>query len=197
MQRLAVLCLLAAPAAWGQYFETWFTGGKSLMSNGGLGTIQPIGGNPDDVELTDGLRFGFRVAFNGDRLWGHEIFYAYNQTDLRYNTTTPPVEQGMAIHNFGYNFLFYANHEGNRFRPFATGGVQMANYVPPGSHALSGGGSLKFGVNYGGGLKIRIAGPWAVRLDLRQYTTPKPFNLPLQEGWIRQNEISAGIGFVF
>jgi hypothetical protein len=33
---------------------------------------------------------------------------------------------------------------------------------------------------------------------VRQYTTPKPFNLPyLKEGWIRQNEISAGFGVMF
>jgi hypothetical protein len=36
-----------------------------------------------------------------------------------------------------------------------------------------------------------------VRFDIRQYTTPKPFNLPLASGWIRINEFSGGIGIVF
>ena len=198
MKRLVLLCLLAsaAPAAWGQYFETWFTGGESLMAAGGLGSLTPIAGNKDDVELTNGHRFGFRVAFNGDRLIGHELFYTYNQTHIRYNQLTPVVEDSMSIHHFGYDMLLYANHEGNRFRPFAAGGVQMANYVPPGSNAFYGG-NLKFGVNYGGGLKVRVAGIWALRLDARQYLTPKPFDFPLKSGWIRQNELSAGIGVVF
>jgi len=99
MKRLVLLCLLAsaAPAAWGQYFETWFTGGESLMAAGGLGSLTPIAGNKDDVELTNGHRFGFRVAFNGDRLIGHELFYTYNQTHIRYNQLTPVVE--IANHN--------------------------------------------------------------------------------------------------
>lgn len=194
MKKLAVLCLLASatPAAWGQYFEAWFTGGKTFMGNAGLGTFEP-GGSKDDVELTNGLSFGFRMAFNGDRLFGHEIFYLHTSTNLRYNTLG--VEDGMGIHNYGYNFLLYANHEGNRFRPFVTGGVQATNFVPPGGSIFNG--STKFGFNYGGGLKIRVAGPWAFRLDLRQYATPKPTFFFLNEGWLRQNEISAGIGFVF
>jgi hypothetical protein len=192
------MCLLlsAAPAAWGQYFEIWFNGGKSFIANGGLGTASLIGGNKNDIELTDGTRFGFRVAFNSDRLWGHEIFYAYNNTHLRVNQPPPATEQHMSYHQFGYNFLFYANHEGNRFRPFATGGLQMVNYVPPGGNAFYNS-NLKFGVNYGCGIKIRVAGPWAMRFDVRQYTNPKPFDFPLKEGWLRQNEVSAGIGVVF
>ena len=46
----------------------------------------------------------------------------------------------MAIHQGGYNFLLYATPEGTRIRPFATGGVVFANYVPPGASATSGGG---------------------------------------------------------
>jgi hypothetical protein len=103
----------------------------------------------------------------------------------------------MAIHQGGYNFLLYATNEGTRIRPFATGGVGFANYVPPGASATSGGGSNKFGVNYGGGVKMRITSLFGARLDVRQYTTPKPFGLPLAQGWIRQTEISAGFGVLF
>jgi hypothetical protein len=106
----------------------------------------------------------------------------------------------MAIHQGGYNFLLYATKEGTRVRPFATGGVMFANYVPPGSSATSGGGENKFGVNYGGGVKVRLTSLFGVRLDVRQYTTPKPFgsSFPfLREGWLRQTEISAGFGVLF
>jgi len=198
MKKLALLFLLSCSTpAWAQYGELWFSAGQNFMRNNGLGTLSTIGGSSDDVRLSDGFRWGFRVAFNGDWLSGHEFAYAYNRTHLLIGTGASATSQSMAIHMGGYNYLLYANHEGNRIRPFATGGIGFANYVPPGSSAAQGGGSNEFGVNYGGGVKLRVAGPIALRVDLRQYTTPKPFNLPLKSGWIRINEVSAGVGFVF
>jgi opacity protein-like surface antigen len=201
MKKLAVLfaLALAAPAARAQYIEMWFNGGQSIFTNNGLGTTATVGGSEDDVSLGDGFRFSLRLDLNGDTLLGHEFSYNYSRTKLEFRSGGVLLgEQGMAVHTYGYNLLLHANHEGNRFRPFVTGGVGFSNYVPPGASALSGGGENKFGFNYGAGLKVRVVGPWALRFDVRQYTTPKPFNyLPLSSGWIRQNEISAGIGLVF
>ena len=194
MRKLAVVVFLAcATSAWGQLFEVWFNGGQSLMSNNGLGTTALVGGSKDDVKLEDGFRFSIRMALNNESHFGHEVQYAYSRTQLNISG----VSQGMAIHQGGYNFLLYATPEGTRFRPFATGGVGFSNYVPPGSSAASGGGYNKFGVNYGGGVKMRVTSLFGARLDVRQYTTPKPFDLPLREGWIRQTEISAGFGVIF
>lgn len=206
MRKLALLFALAcAPSAWAQYGEIWFSAGEMLYKNNGLGSFALLGGSTDDIRLEDGFRFGFRVAFNGDSLFGHEVQYAYNRAQfvIAQPGTSVTSKQGMAVHIGGYNFLLYANHEGNRFRPFATGGVHFANFVPPGSSAARGGGDNKFGFSYGGGLKVRVTGPIAVRVDLRQYTNPKPFQssrfgLPTTaDGWIRMNELSAGVGFVF
>jgi hypothetical protein len=194
MKKLAVAVFLACvSSAWGQSFEVWFNGGESLLSNNGIGTLFTTGGSKDDVKLEDGFRFSFRMALNNDAYFGHEVQYAYSRSKLNILGT----EQGMAIHQGGYNFLLYATREGTRFRPFATGGVMFANYVPPGSSAASGGGDNKFGVNYGGGVKVRVSSLFGVRFDLRQYTTPKPFNLDLREGWLRQTEVSAGFGVMF
>jgi hypothetical protein len=194
MKKLAVVLVLAcAGSAWGQSFEVWFNGGQSLMSNKGLGTLNAIGGTKDDVTLEDGFRFSFRMTLNNDNRFGHEVQYAYSRTQLNISG----VGQGMAIHEGGYNFLLYATHEGTRVRPFATGGIGFANFVPPGSSAASGGGSNKFQVNYGGGVKMHVASIIGVRLDVRQYTSPKPFGLPLAQGWLRQTEISGGVGVQF
>jgi opacity protein-like surface antigen len=193
---LAAAFVVFSSVAWAQSGELWFDAGQSLISNGGLGTDQVFGGSPNDVELTNGFRFGFRFGINTGGHFGHEIQYAYSRTQLKYNDQGG-VEQGMAIHQGGYNFLAYATPEGSRIRPFGTGGVGFSNYVPPGSSATSGGGSTKFGFSYGGGVKVRVTDLWAVRFDLRQYTTPKPFDLPLKSGWIRQTEVSAGIGIMF
>ena len=213
-----LLFLAGAGSAWGQLFEVWFNGGESLMSNKGLGTFNvdangaPVAGaTKDDVQLGDGFRFSFRMTLNNESHFGHEFQYAYSRTTLDVPAQpgtvgtvlspgiapTPASSQGMAIHQGGYNFLLYATHEGTRIRPFATGGVGFSNYVPPGSSAASGGGYNKFGVNYGGGVKVRITSLFGVRLDVRQYTTPKPFSLPLAQGWLRQTEISAGFGVLF
>ena len=202
MKKFAVVLFLAcASSAWGQLFEVWFNGGQSLLSNKGLGTFNadPTTGLPgpgatkNDVELEDGFRFSIRMALNNESHFGHEVQYAYSRTKL----SSGGVEQGMAIHQGGYNFLLYATNEGTRIRPFATGGVMFANYVPPGSSAAQGGGDNKFGFNYGGGVKMRITSLFGARLDVRQYTTPKPFGLPLASGWLRQTEISAGFGVLF
>jgi hypothetical protein len=198
MKKLTLLFLLVCTTpAWAQYGEMWVSAGQNFFTNKGLGTLASIGGSKDDVSLSNGFRLGFRIAFNGDTLAGHEVQYAYNRTQLQIGTGSSATKQGMAVHMGGYNYLLYANHEGNRVRPFATGGVGFANYTPPGSSAAQGGGSNKFGVNYGGGVKMRVAGNFGARFDIRQYTTPKPFGLPLASGWIRINEVSAGFGFLF
>jgi opacity protein-like surface antigen len=194
MRKLAVMLFLAcASSAWGQLFEVWFNGGESLLSSKGLGTLSPSGGSKNDVTLEDGFRFSFRMTLNNESHFGHEVQYAYSRTQLNISGS----KQGMAIHQGGYNFLIYATPEGTRVRPFATGGVLFANYVPPGSSATSGGGDNKFGFNYGGGVKVRVTSLFGVRFDVRQATTPKPFDLPLREGWLRQTEISAGFGVLF
>ena len=200
MRKLAVMAVLAcagAGSAWGQLFEAWFNGGQSLMSNSGLGSDLPAsaGGLKNDFALEDGFRFSFRMALNNDSHFGHEVQYAYSRTKLDEPGSVP---MGMAVHQGGYNFLLYATNEGTRIRPFATGGVMFANYVPPGASAAQGGGDNKFGFNYGGGVKVRVTSIFGLRFDVRQYTTPKPFSLPyLRQGWLRQTEVSAGFGVMF
>lgn len=188
-----VFCTVALPnTCFGQAAEFWVGGGTSTLTNNGIGSFDPAG-TPSDVKLKGGFRINFRLALNTRALMGHEVGYAYNRTQL---SASGSVDQGMAIHQGFYNFLLYGTKEGSRIRPFATGGVHFSNFVPPGSSASQGGGSTKFGVNYGGGLKVRITSMFALRVDFRQYLTGKPFNLPLVSGKLRQNEISAGFGLL-
>lgn len=187
------LCALALPATmFGQAAELWIGGGTSQLSNSGLGSSSPQG-NPNDYKLDGGFRINFRMALNPKTYTGHEFGYAYNRTQLQLAGSE---DQGMAIHQGFYNFLLYGTKEGFRVRPFVTGGAHFSNFVPPGTSATQGGGETKFGFNYGGGVKFRLTGMFGLRLDFRQYTTPKPFGLPLASGWIRQNEISAAFGFM-
>jgi opacity protein-like surface antigen len=203
---LAVLLLAGSGTVWAQSADFWFSAGESLISTY-LGAdpslcstgaqCQSIGNNGKDLQLTDGFRFGFRFGFNVKSHLGGEVGYAYSRTHLRYNDVQPAVEQGMAIHQGTFNAMAYGTREEARFRPFVTGGVGFANYVPPGASATSGGGSTKLGFNYGAGVKMKITGFWGARVDVRQYVTPIPFGLALASGWVHQTEVSAGVGVMF
>lgn len=192
--KFAVMLLLAA-ATWGQALELSVGGGVANLSNRGLGRINQSGSG-DDYSLDGGFRLVFRMTTNSGDHFGHEFGYGYNRTQLVERQSAGGFSQGMATHNGFYNYLAYATREGSRVRPFATGGLHFANYVPPGASATSGQGSTKFGVNYGGGVKFRVSEKWMFRIDGRQYINPKPFGLIDPRGWIRTNELSASIAFV-
>ncbi len=159
-------------------------------------------GTPNDVSLANGFHFGFRGGFNiGDHL-GFETGYMYNRTKLQYNGPTAQeaagvVSEGMAYHQVTFNGLYYFTSQDTRFRPFVTGGVGFTNYAEPGTSAAYGGGSTELGLNYGGGVKIRLTPMFGLRVDVGQATTPKPFSFPLASGWLRENEFSVGFGVHF
>jgi opacity protein-like surface antigen len=192
MRTIVCGLILLTGVAKGQVAELWLGGGTSVLTNRGIGSFTPSG-TPEDVQLKGGFRINFRMGLNSTRFTGHEFGYAYNRTKLEISGFE---DQGMAIHQGFYNYLLYATKEGFRIRPFATGGGHFSNFVPPGVSVTQGGGATKFGFNYGGGIKVRVTDVWGFRLDFRQYMTGKPFDLPLVRGLIRQNELSASIGFL-
>lgn len=177
---LGMFCV--STAAFGQAAEFTVHGGVSRIGSKDLGS---------GYSLDDGWRAGGRVTLNSSAFFGHEFGYAYNRTTLLLGGQS---QGGMAIHQGFYNFLVYAVPEGKPVRPFVTGGAHFSNFVPPGSSATQGGGSTKFGVNYGGGLKFRLGPKYLMRVDYRQYNTGKPFGLPGASGRLKQNEISVGFG---
>jgi hypothetical protein len=194
---LTVISTLAfSSAAYAQTGGLWVSFGESILSNAGLGTDRAFSGTSNDVALTDGFRFGFRFGFDQGSHFGHEIQYAYNRTHLKFNDQGG-AEEGMAIHQGGYNFLYYLMKDSSRVRAFGTAGVHFDNFTPPGTSAVSGGGSTKPGFNYGAGIKAKVRGIWSVRADVRQYITGKPFGLALASGLLRQTEISVGFGVGF
>ncbi|MBM3812554.1 MAG: hypothetical protein FJW20_13085 [Acidimicrobiia bacterium] len=196
MIKHTILLTMMAAGMYGQVFEVGVHGGVSRLSGRNIGTIStgaPGGGIQTTLE--DGWRMGFRMTLNNWSFFAHEFGYAYNRTQLRF-ATTPPEESGMAIHQGLYNFLVYATPEGTKVRPFATGGVHFSNFVPPGASVTQGGGSNKFGVNYGGGIKVRVTEMWGIRFDVREYLTGKPFDLPGASGKLRHMEVSAGFSFM-
>jgi opacity protein-like surface antigen len=195
MKKLIMLAVFAGSSLFAQSFEAGASFGVSALNNADLGSQALVTGTPGNIRLNDGFRFGFRIGLNTYRYMGFEFGYAYNRSQLHYDG--PPVtEQGMAIHQGFGDGLIYATPEGSRIRPFAAAGLQFSNFVPPGASASYGQGETKFGFNYGGGVKVKVAENWLVRFDFRQYETGKPsFGVLEPHGRLFQNEISAGFAF--
>jgi hypothetical protein len=182
---LSGLALVAALAR-AQPFEAGVHGGVSRIDGKDIGTLTV--GAPDRILLKDGWRFGGRMTINSRAFFGHEVGYGYNRTAF----TLQGEQFGTAIHQGFYNFLAYATPEGSRVRPFAAGGPHFSNFIFPGQSVSQGGGSNKVGVNYGGGIKVRVSPKYLIRLDVRQYLQGKPFDFPGQSGRLRLMEVSAG-----
>jgi hypothetical protein len=196
MMRTLLFLLTMTMPGWGQVLELAVGGGQSRLSNSGLGKLDASSPQEHDYRLKDGFRMVFRMTTNTGDFTGHEFGYAYNRTQLSQISEGQTFDQGMAIHQGFYNYVLHATREGSRVRPFAAGGVHFSNYVPPGASAAQGGGSTKFGVNYGGGLKVRMSEKFLLRFDVRQYTNPKPFGLINPGGWMKMNEFSTSLAFV-
>jgi opacity protein-like surface antigen len=193
MFRWPIFVLALAVPALAQVGEFSISGGASRFS-GNIGTIAETGGG--EIEMTSGFRLGLRFTVNPREFFGHEFGYAYNRSKLRVDA--PGGEEiNVPVHQFGYNFLLYATPEGSRVRPFGTVGANFSSFFPPGASVYYGNQETKFGVNYGGGIKARVTEVWGIRLDLRQFLMPKPFDFPNQSGWLRQVEVSGGVSFLF
>ena len=190
----AVLCAGAALAP-AQVAEISASGGVSRFGAANLGTIVDQVGNIDKVTLDNGFRIALRLTLNTYRFMGHEFGYAYSHSNLRIQTS-PASVSSMPVHQGFYDFLIYATPEGSHIRPFATGGVHFSSFVPPGASVYYGNQVTKFGLNYGGGLKVKVADAIGLRFDVREYNTGKPFKLTGTSGRLNQLEVSVGVAFL-
>src|SRR5437870_9427233 len=199
-------CSIAACA---QTFEASVSGGRTIIPSKNAIIGSDSSGN--EYKLQDGISLGLRMTINSWRFMGHEFGYIYNHTSLAIPsttttgtgvglpgqpgsttaTTTPAQTLGTPAHQGFYDFLVYAAPEGFRVRPFGTGGVQFTAFSQPGQY--SGNRETKYGINYGGGIKIKVKEPWGMRLDVRQYNMGKPFKLTNASGRLLMWEFTAGI----
>ena len=166
--------------------------GQSVFKNGKLGSAGDLA---SQYTVNDGFRIGARLTLNTRRFIGHEFGYAYSRSKL--GLTTSSEQASMPTHQGFYNFLLYLTPEGSRIRPFGAGGGHFSTFVPPGASVTYGTGTTKYGLNYGAGIKVRVTEIWALRFDVRDYLTTKPFDLIGRSGALHQVEASAGLGIYF
>jgi hypothetical protein len=205
--------LACSSLAFAQSFEASVGGGSLTVSgkNGLLGTAttDPASGN---YEMKGGGRVVLRMTLNSWRFMGHEFGYAYSRTSIDAPTasvstggiglpgqpsstsTVPAQNISVPCHQGFYDFLVYAIPEGKVIRPFAAGGVQFTAFSQPGAYYNNR--ETKYGINYGGGLKVKVKENWGFRLDARQYNMGKPFNLPNASGRLLMWEFSGAVSFL-
>jgi outer membrane protein W len=197
---LAIIALAFSGAAFAQSGEFWFSAGESIMEHKGIGAIDPVNGTPNDFELGNGFRFGFRFDLDTREHLGYEISYFYSRTSLIDHPDN--ASTGFGMHTVSADALYHFIKRDSRVRPFVMGGLGFTNFVPPGQSAASGGGDNKFQVNYGGGIKVKIGSKWGkdwgIRADVRQFQYfAKPFGLFLSNGKLQQTEATVGVGLLF
>ena len=211
--RLAFAAALACSSfALAQSFEASVGGGQTRFptKNAAIGTstADPASGN---YTMKDGFRLTFRMTLNSGRFMGHEFGYAYSRTSLDApsatlttggiglpgqpsGTSTVPAQNiSVPSHQGFYDFLLYGVPEGKVIRPFVCGGVQFTAFSQPGDY---GNHETKYGINYGGGIKVKVKENWGFRLDARQYNMSKPFNLPNASGRLLMWEFSGAVSFL-
>jgi hypothetical protein len=187
---LAVTVLAASAAAYGQVGEISVSGGGAKFGGGSPGVADPT--TNTEVKVNGGFRFDIRLTLNSYRFFGHEFGYGYSRS-----TYKVPDDVSVPMHQGYYDFLVYATPEGAKIRPFAAGGAQFASFFPPGTSAYYGNQITKFGINYGGGIKVRVSPLLGIRFDVRQYNTGHPFEFPGRSGRLLQTAITGGVSINF
>jgi opacity protein-like surface antigen len=187
---LLVLSACSSTLAFAQSAEISVSGGASRIG----GSLVNLGSSGGDVTWKSGFRLGLRFTWNQGKLFSHEVGYGYSRTQLwQQSQEIAPI----SMHQGLYDFLINATPEGSRVRPFVCGGVQFTSFYPPGA-SVYGGSITKFGINYGGGLKVKLTPIWGIRADFRQYAMGKPdFFGTGTSGWMRLTEITGGVMFMF
>jgi hypothetical protein len=197
MRLLAVVSLFLAvlwdaPAA-AQVAEVGLSYKCSTFSPRELGEVGLI---PQDFTIRNGKGVNLYFSMNGRSFLGHELTYGYERDELKLGQ----IDQGkIQVHKFHYHFVFHLLRRGARVRPFALAGLGFSTFVPPDTAAIQAGSLTKFGASYGGGLKVRIAGPLGVRFDIRDHLMGKPnlFDLAAVTGNLHNVEYSGGFSLLF
>jgi hypothetical protein len=197
-------------AAQAQRYEVSALAGMLRLGGAPLGSLYETGGKDDDSRLRGRSGYGVRLTLNTRGYFGHEVGYIYSratfQTKLRTTdgktTTVTSAEAKVIVRQVFYDFLMYSMPAGERFRPFIAAGAQAHQYGAPAFADYDIGRSRNYGVNYGGGLKIRLFPHALLRFDVRHSIGGKPYNLTYEDvtktgGMLRQLEASFGVGISF
>jgi len=170
---LAVFVLFCLPAFADDRDFTIFAGGQFpgsvQLTDVTEGVTQTLG-DP----INSGM---FGIRYGRGKVWGHEETFAYSNKFLDDHSKSILLNGNLMI-----------SVPSPVIKPYATAG--MGTVISWGSGPSDIG--TKFAVNYGGGLKIRPAGPVGIRIDARGYSV-----FSVQSQVLNIGEVSVGVLFAF
>lgn len=170
---LAVVVLFSVPALAADNDLTLFGGvqfpGKITLAKSTSG-VTTILSDPKNVGVF-GIRFGHA------KVWGHEETFAYTPNFLDSDSKSIIMSSNLVV-----------QVPAPVLKPYATVGVGPIFTWGNGFGDLG----TKFSLNYGGGLKVRPAGPVGVRFDARGYAV-----FGAQDQTLKMGEVSVGVLFAF
>jgi len=204
MAGLALFTMLA-PA---QNYEVSPMFGISRPKRSLLGSLEENSDKKDDdTRLKAAKAFGVRVTLNTPGYWGIEGAFMRHQNRL----TTRISNSGLAdyirdgkinVDFLSVNVLSYFMPKDEWWRPFITVGAQTERYGDPGFPEWTPGPVRTFGVNFGGGIKLRAHKHVSFRIDVRDYIGGKPYDLSYADtqksgGLLQTLEGSVGFSITF
>jgi hypothetical protein len=170
---LAVFVLFSLPAFAENRDFTIFAGGQFpgsvQLTDVTLGVTQTLG-DP----INSGM---FGIRYGRGRVWGHEETFAYTNKFLDDHSKSILLSGNLMV-----------SIPTPAVKPYVTAG--MGTVMTWGSGITDIGN--KFAVNYGGGIKIRPAGPVGIRFDARGYSV-----FSVQDQVLNVGEVSVGILFAW
>lgn len=207
--------LVLIPCAAAQTYEIGVAGAFVKMTKSPLGSLVTTDNADDDTRFRNGSGAIVRATLNTRGYYGHELSFGLSQPKLE--TRIPqddaaPINRSdkVTVQNVGYNFLMYMMPNGEKWRPYITGGANLYRFGAPNFPEWDRGSPRSFGANWGGGIKFFLQKNVAIRLDVRQNFHGKPYDLQFKEvtntvgiprsgagGTVSQIEASFGVSFAF
>jgi len=192
--------------------QTWEVGGSA-----GYGLYHDVSVTGPSAAgkagFAPGLAFGGLLGNNISRLVGGEIRYTFRVDDLHVSSSGQKALAGGQSHALHYDVLIHATGKEAAVRPFLAVGAGAKLYRGTGAEpvfqplsnlvVLTHTRQSEALISVGGGVKIAASRRTLVRLDFRDYATPRPDELLAlppnvkSSGWMHDFVFLVGIGTTF
>lgn len=190
VRTVPILCLLAGAflfpeLAQAQGARVFVMGSGSYLFSEKLFAVA---GDPFRSSYAPGGKVTFGGEFTTNRVLGFEAAYAIGRNNLRLTdlAASQDAGYGLLVQRLSGNLVLHSPVELLKLRPYATAGIEYTRFGPTSdakTRAFTEGfagqpavleSSNQVGFNVGAGLELKVLGPLALRLDVRNHTMGTP-----------------------
>jgi len=213
--RLAVAAAATMTALSAQNWEVGAVGGFLRLSTKPLGSTNLATPKDDDNRLHGHQpAYGLRATWDSKGYFGIDATYLRSKARIDSNlialngsaTQTLRESGRISVNQVFLNGISYFMPNGERFRPYVTGGLAVQIYTTPPLPDWPFGRSRRTGFNWGGGVKWQLQKHFIMRLDVRQILGGSPYDLQYNNntsdqlrspGIFKQFQATLGVGVRF